>query len=128
MLETKRILREIKILKAFTHDNIIGLRDILNFTSREKFNEIYLVCESMESDLHQIISSDQVLSDDHIQFFMYQLLCAVKYFHSADVFHRDLKPSNLLVNSDCQMKICDFGLARASKYMDCNLVRIFLRW
>jgi serine/threonine protein kinase len=78
LLETKRILREIKILKAFKHDNIIGLRDILNLCPREKFNEIYLVNESMESDLHQIISSDQILTEDHIQFFMYQLLCGVK--------------------------------------------------
>lgn len=65
-------------MRAFKHDNIIGLRDILNLCPRENFNEIYLVCESMESDLHQIISSDQPLTEDHIQFFMYQLLCGVK--------------------------------------------------
>jgi mitogen-activated protein kinase 7 len=36
----------------------------------------------------------------------------LKYIHSADVLHRDLKPGNLLVNADCELKICDFGLAR----------------
>ncbi len=36
----------------------------------------------------------------------------MKYVHSASVVHRDLKPGNLLVNSDCELKICDFGLAR----------------
>jgi mitogen-activated protein kinase 1/3 len=41
------------------------------------------------------------------------LLCAVKYLHSADVLHRDLKPANILVNEDCSVKVCDFGLARS---------------
>lgn len=77
MLETKRILREIKILQALQHENIIAIKDILNICPREEFEEIYLVSESMESDLHQIISSDQELTDDHIQLFMYQLLCGV---------------------------------------------------
>jgi serine/threonine protein kinase len=36
----------------------------------------------------------------------------MKYVHSASVVHRDLKPGNLLVNSDCELKICDFGLSR----------------
>ena len=44
---------------------------------------------------------------------MYNLLCAVKYLHSANVLHRDLKPANILVNEDCSVKICDFGLARS---------------
>ncbi len=43
---------------------------------------------------------------------MYQLLRGLKYIHSASVLHRDLKPSNLLVNSNCDLAICDFGLAR----------------
>ena len=65
------------ILKSLQHDNIIAIKDILNVCPREQFEEIYLVSESMDSDLHQIISSDQELTDDHIQFFMYQLLCGV---------------------------------------------------
>lgn len=44
---------------------------------------------------------------------MYNLLCAVKYLHTANVLHRDLKPANILVNEDCSVKICDFGLARS---------------
>ncbi len=44
---------------------------------------------------------------------VYNLLCAVKYLHSANVLHRDMKPANILVNEDCSVKICDFGLARS---------------
>lgn len=44
---------------------------------------------------------------------VYNLLCAVRYLHSANVLHRDLKPANILVNEDCSVKICDFGLARS---------------
>ena len=72
----------------------------------------YVVQELMEADLHQIIKSRQALSEAHHQFFLYQILRGLKYIHSANVLHRDLKPGNLLVNSDCELKICDFGLAR----------------
>lgn len=44
---------------------------------------------------------------------VYNLFCAVKYLHSANTLHRDLKPANILVNEDCSVKICDFGLARS---------------
>ena len=72
----------------------------------------YQITELMDTDLHQIIRSKQPLSEDHFQYFMYQLFCALKYIHSAGVWHRDLKPGNLLVNRDCDLKLCDFGLAR----------------
>lgn len=66
----------------------------------------------MEADLHQIIRSEQPLTDAHFQYFVYQICRGLKYIHSANVLHRDLKPGNLLVNADCELKICDFGLAR----------------
>lgn len=58
------------------------------------------------------IRSGQPLTDAHFQSFIYQTLCGLKYIHSANVLHRDLKPGNLLVNADCELKICDFGLSR----------------
>lgn len=58
------------------------------------------------------VYSGQPLTDAHFQSFIYQILCGLKYIHSANVLHRDLKPGNLLVNADCELKICDFGLAR----------------
>jgi serine/threonine protein kinase len=100
-------------MRLLQHDNVIGVKTILKPSSRESFKEIYVVNELMETDLAQIIKSNQPLSDDHIQFFLYQILRGLKYIHSAGILHRDLKPRNLLVNSNCDLKICDFGLARA---------------
>ncbi|RLV88021.1 Mitogen-activated protein kinase MKC1 [Meyerozyma sp. JA9] len=111
----KRSLRELKLLQFFRgHKNITCLYDldIVPNPLTGDFNEIYLYEELMECDMHQIIRSGQPLSDSHYQSFIYQVLCGLKYIHSADVLHRDLKPGNLLVNADCELKICDFGLAR----------------
>lgn len=110
----KRALREIKLLAHFRgHKNITFLCDLDIIPDPSgNFNEIYLYEELMECDLHQIIRSKQALTDSHHQSFIYQILCGLKYIHSADVLHRDLKPGNLLVNADCDLKICDFGLAR----------------
>lgn len=90
----------------------------------------------MQTDLHRLIYHNQGdLTDDHVQvcafiqyiytmqfhprphftlqYFVYQALRALKFIHSADIIHRDLKPANLLVNANCDLKVCDFGLARS---------------
>ena len=99
-------------MRLLQHENIISLKTLLKPDSKEKFDDIYFVNELMQSDLGAIIKSEQKLSDDHVQFFLYQILRGLKYVHSAGVLHRDLKPRNLLVNSNCDLRICDFGLAR----------------
>eukprot|EP00934_Nitzschia_sp_Nitz4_P000942 Nitzschia sp. Nitz4//scaffold102_size76354//58965//60568//NITZ4_005641-RA/size76354-snap-gene-0.129-mRNA-1//1//CDS//3329532276//942//frame0 len=113
-IDAKRILREIKLLKHLRHENIVGIVDMMPPIAKylEDFQDVYIATDLMETDLHRIIYSKQKLSIDHVQYFIYQVLRGLKYIHSADVIHRDLKPSNLLVNSNCDLKICDFGLAR----------------
>lgn len=106
-----RTLREIKILRRFQHENIISIFDIQKPESFEKFNEVYIIQELMQTDLHRVIAT-QTLTDDHIQYFIYQTLRAIKTLHGSNVIHRDLKPSNILINSNCDLKVCDFGLAR----------------
>lgn len=75
--------------------------------------DIYIVQCLMETDLYKLLKT-QRLSNDHTCYFLYQILRGLKYIHSANVLHRDLKPSNLLLNTTCDLKICDFGLARVS--------------
>lgn len=66
----------------------------------------------MDTDLFKIIKSQQNLTSDHYKFIMYQILRALLYLHSAKIIHRDIKPSNVLINEDCTIKLCDFGLSR----------------
>ncbi|KZV14692.1 big map kinase/bmk [Dorcoceras hygrometricum] len=82
--------------------------------SRRDFKDIYVVFELMESDLHQVIKANDDLTHEHHRFFLYQMLRAMKYMHTANVYHRDLKPKNILANANCKLKICDFGLARVA--------------
>lgn len=109
---TKRTLRELRILRHLQHENLMQVKNIFFTGSKGEFEEIYVVSELMETDLASTLRSSQPLSDDHCQFFLYQILRGMKYVHAAQVIHRDLKPRNLLVNSNCDLKICDFGLAR----------------
>eukprot|EP01002_Notosolenus_urceolatus_P001063 NODE_1269_length_1497_cov_96.019337_g1054_i0.p1 GENE.NODE_1269_length_1497_cov_96.019337_g1054_i0~~NODE_1269_length_1497_cov_96.019337_g1054_i0.p1 ORF type:complete len:372 (-),score=133.15 NODE_1269_length_1497_cov_96.019337_g1054_i0:109-1224(-) len=111
LVDGKRILREIKMLTFLQHENIIGIKELFKPKTRQ-FDDIYFASELMDTDLHQIIRSKQHLSEEHHQYFIYQVFRALKYVHSAEVLHRDLKPGNLLVNSNCDLRLCDFGLAR----------------
>ncbi|RLN73389.1 hypothetical protein BBJ28_00019775, partial [Nothophytophthora sp. Chile5] len=112
LTDAKRIVREIKLMRHLHHKCVLGVEDIFEPVSLAKFEDVYIVSQLMATDLHRVIYSRHALSDEHIAFFMYQMLCAMKYVHSANVIHRDLKPSNVLVNANCELKICDFGLAR----------------
>ena len=108
---------------------IICIKDILPPTSLDTFEDVYIISDLMETDLHRIIYSRQELSDDHIQYFVYQILRALLYLHSANVLHRDLKPSNLLLNSNCDLKVCDFGLARGLDVDNMELTEyVVTRW
>merc|ERR1712210_82202 len=77
-------------------------------------HDVYFVTHLMGADLNNIIKT-QKLSDDHVQFLIYQIIRGMKYVHSAGIIHRDLKPSNIAVNEDCELRILDFGLARPSE-------------
>ncbi|RWR80911.1 mitogen-activated protein kinase 4 [Cinnamomum micranthum f. kanehirae] len=127
-IDAKRTLREIKLLRHMDHDNVIAVKDIIRPPQKENFNDVYIVYELMDTDLHQIIRSNQPLTDDHCQYFLYQLLRGLKYVHSANVLHRDLKPSNLFLNANCDLKIGDFGLARTTSETDFMTEYVVTRW
>ena len=112
-VDCKRILREINLLRKLHHPYVVNILDVLEPKNHETFDSLYVVLELAESDLKKVIKSAIHLQIKHISTVVYNLLCAVKYLHSANVLHRDLKPANVLVNEDCSVKICDFGLARS---------------
>ncbi|KAJ3609252.1 hypothetical protein NHX12_023776 [Muraenolepis orangiensis] len=109
--DAQRTFREIMFLQEFgAHLNIIKL---INVIRAQNDKDIYLIFEHMDTDLHAVIKKGSLLKDVHKRYVMYQLLKATKYLHSGNVIHRDQKPSNILLDTDCCVKLCDFGLARS---------------
>jgi len=108
--DAQRTFREVEFLKQMSgHEHIITLTNVLK---ADNDRDVYCVFEYMETDLHAAIRAN-ILQDIHKQYILWQTLKALKYMHSASLLHRDMKPSNLLLNSDCLMKVADFGLARS---------------
>lgn len=110
VMDAKHVLREIRLMRHMgKHENIVTMEDLI---VREASDELYIVMELLDTDLHRVIQSKQELTENHFKHFFFQLLCGVKYLHDNRIIHRDLKPGNLLVTRDCRLRITDFGLAR----------------
>lgn len=105
-------IREISLLKELNHSNIVRLYDVIH-TERA----LTLVFEYLEQDLKKymdtLVLKKKTIAPMVLKSFMYQLLCGIAYCHKRRVLHRDLKPQNLLINSAGELKLADFGLARA---------------
>lgn len=108
--DAQRTFREVMILQELNgHENIVKL---LNVIKAENNKDIYLVFDYMETDLHAVIRAN-ILEEIHKVFITYQILKSLKYLHTGEIIHRDLKPSNVLIDSNCFIKLADFGLARS---------------
>lgn len=109
--DAQRTFREVSYLTQLIgkHENIVQLKHVIMGGNGR---ELYLVFDMMEADLYQT-NKASILLDVHKQFIIYQVLKAIKFIHSAGLLHRDIKPSNILLNSDCKVKLCDFGLCRS---------------
>lgn len=93
-------------MKNCVHENILSLQDVIYVPRKGRIiGDLFLVCDLMETDLNRVIRSKQSLQIDHKKFFLYQILRALKYLHSANLIHRDLKPSNILLNENCDLKL-----------------------
>lgn len=104
-------IREISLLKEMNDPNIVRLLNII-----ADGHKVYLVFEFLDLDLKkymEAIPSGMPLGADMVKRFMSQLVSGVKYCHAHRILHRDLKPQNLLINKEGNLKLADFGLARA---------------
>ena len=112
IVDSKRVLREITLLRFMKNRFIVELLDIEYDRNNKNFDCIYLIFECLPSDLKKLIKSSTFLTMDDVRMYVYHILCGLKYIHSCAVLHRDLKPGNILLDKNYQIKICDFGLAR----------------
>ena len=119
-IDCKRILREVTLLRKLKHPCIVNLIELIMPADPDNFTTLYMVLEYAESDMKKILKSSLNLELLHICTMVYNLLCALKYLHESKVIHRDLKPANVLVNEDCSIKLCDFGLARSLTNIKAN--------
>merc|ERR1712087_781220 len=102
-------IREIALLKELSHPNVVRLLDVFC-----KPNKLVLVFEYLENDLKKYMKQQNGrLTPAAVKRFAYQLCRGVEFCHANRIIHRDIKPQNLLINNDLQLKLADFGLARA---------------
>uniref|UniRef100_A0A8B9XAR4 cyclin-dependent kinase n=1 Tax=Bos mutus grunniens TaxID=30521 RepID=A0A8B9XAR4_BOSMU len=102
-------IREVSLLRNLKHANIVTLHDLVH-TERS----LTLVFEYLDRDLKQYLDHcGNLMSMHNVKIFMFQLLRGLAYCHRRKILHRDLKPQNLLINERGELKLADFGLARA---------------
>lgn len=108
-----KCIREIQILRKLNSHYFVDLIDMYTSVFDGKM-QLFIVMEYFGCDLMHLLNSNaSSLTRDHICLILYNLACALKVLHSANIMHRDIKTSNILVDEDCNIKICDFGLSRS---------------
>jgi mitogen-activated protein kinase 1/3 len=69
--------------------------------------------EYIDTDLDQLLKHKIDFKEHHMLKIVYNCLCAISFLHLCNIIHRDIKPANILIMSDCNVKLCDFGLSRS---------------
>eukprot|EP00796_Vickermania_ingenoplastis_P011629 gene11629-8017_t len=111
---SKRVLREIKVLTYLNHPNIMNVRDIppIREVERQGFRELYIISNYMDFNLSRLRRTEINVNSAFVLYITYQILDALSYIHQLQIVHRDIKPANVLMDSNCTAQLCDFGLAR----------------
>ena len=117
---SKKIYTECAVLRLLSsmRNNVFTSKilDLVvpDFSRGDQFNYIFIVMESSASDLKKVLTSSTQIDfgEHHVLCIIYNTLCCLNYLHTANLMHRDIKPANILIEPDCQIRLCDFGLTR----------------
>lgn len=121
LVDCKRILREVMLLRKLQHPNVVRILDFFVDHHKSNFTSLYLVLELADASINDLANSPIFISEGQVKKIFYTMLLGLKYIESAGVLHRDLKPANVLIYEDCSSKICDFGLSRTALEISCPL-------
>ncbi|KXG52355.1 uncharacterized protein PGRI_086390 [Penicillium griseofulvum] len=109
-------IREIKLMKALSHPNILQLKEMSIERGKgegRKKPSMYMVFPYMEHDLSGLLENPAVqFTEPQIKCYLMQLLEGLKFMHANRILHRDMKAANLLISNGGLLQIADFGLAR----------------
>ena len=119
-LTSKRMLREIRVHRLLQREAPEAAVRLLGaVVPPDKFNDVFLVLELMHCTLHTAChNADGGVTDEQARYLAQHLLKAVRDMHACGIVHRDIKPQNVLVNADCTLRLCDFGMARSVHSQD----------
>lgn len=87
---------------------------MLDLRASDDLKNVFIIMDFEENDLKSTLNLTNTIefTEFHVKTILYNILCALNLLHKSNVMHRDIKPSNILINRDCQVKLCDFGMAR----------------
>ena len=109
-------LREIKLLKMLSHENVLKLEEMAVERPKAEGRKraiLYMVTPYMDHDLSGLLDNPEVrFQEAQIKCYMLQLFKGLRYLHDNHILHRDMKAANLLINNRGRLQIADFGLAR----------------
>lgn len=121
--DARRLLRELRTVSQLEHPHIVKFLGIVPVLNPVSYRTYSLLFERYDTVLGTVLRGRQLLTEQHVQYFMYQLMQALAFVHESGVIHADVKPANLLVNSNCRLALCDFNLARSVRMWELETVQ-----
>jgi serine/threonine protein kinase len=130
-------VREIKLLRILgdlgtgkdDNNNIVKLIDVVSSNTKGSDGDVYMVFEFCDHDLTGLLEAPEVkFSDVQVKYYLYKVLSALAFCHKNNILHRDVKGANILVSNKGDVKLADFGLARATRKWGNYTNRVVTLW